>query len=174
MPNVNQFYVYTPDGAPQAAWKPTIASVVASGDHYTLTGTQLNGLSAGVSHGTSTQMATNYPIVELKDSSGIVYFARTFNWSSTGVATGSLPVTTDFTLPSSIPAGTYSLTVIANGISSDPVPFQIAMPLAGDFNLDGQVTGADVPAMMAALGDLNAFKQRGQCFRSDALWPGRS
>ena len=33
--------------------------------HYTLTGTQLNGLSAGASHGTSTEMATNYPIVEL-------------------------------------------------------------------------------------------------------------
>ena len=88
-----------------------------------MTGTQLNGLSAGASYGTSTQMASNYPIIELKDKSGVVFFARTFNWSSTGVQTGSTPVTTDFTLPSFLPAGTYSLTVIANGISSDPVPF---------------------------------------------------
>ena len=43
----SQLYVYTPDGAPQAAWKPTITNVVANGDHYTLTGTQLNGLSVG-------------------------------------------------------------------------------------------------------------------------------
>src|SRR5262249_29902809 len=41
----NQAYVYTPDGAPQAAWKPTISSISANGNHYTLSGTQLNGLS---------------------------------------------------------------------------------------------------------------------------------
>ena len=46
----NTLYVYTPVGSPQAAWQPTITSVVAdaNGDgNYTLTGTQLNGLSAG-------------------------------------------------------------------------------------------------------------------------------
>ena len=142
---------------PQVGWKPTITSVIANGDHFTLTGTQLNGLSAGACYGVGNEMDTNYPIVELKDAVGRVYFARTFNWSSTGVATGSTPVTTDFTLPSFLPSGTYSLTVIANGISSDPVPFVV--PVAGDFNFDGQLTGADVPAMMAALTDLKTFKQ---------------
>ncbi len=68
-------------------------------------------------------MATNYPIVELKDECGQSLLRRTFNWSSTGVATGSMPVTTDFTLPAGLPLGTYSLTVIANGIASDPVSF---------------------------------------------------
>jgi uncharacterized repeat protein (TIGR01451 family) len=117
-------YVYTPDGAPQAAWKPTITSVVASGSHYTLTGTQLNGLSEGASYGGDlNEMATNYPIIELKNAAGKVYFARTFNWSSTGVATGSLPVSTDFSLPANMPFGTYSLSVVANGIASDPVSF---------------------------------------------------
>ena len=119
-----QLYVYTPSGSPQAAWQPTITSVVANGDgSYTLTGTQLNGLSAGASHGTSTEMATNYPIVELTDSAGHVFFARTSNWSSTGVATGSTPETTDFSLPPTMPYGTYSLTVVANGIASAPVSF---------------------------------------------------
>jgi ELWxxDGT repeat protein len=154
-----QLYVYTPGGSPQAAWQPTITSVVANGDHLTLTGTQLNGISAGVSHGVSTQMATNFPIVELKDSSGVVYLARTSNWSNTGVATGKLAMSTDFTLPYYVPADTYSLTVIANGISSDPTPFQLVVPPAGDFNLDEQVTSADVPVMLAALSDLNAFQQ---------------
>ena len=71
--------------------------------------------------------------------------------------TGGMPVTTDFSLPSFLPAGTYSLTVIANGILSDPVSFIV--PVAGDFNFDGQLTGADVPAMMASLADMNAFQQ---------------
>ena len=127
-----QLYVYTPSGAPQAAWQPTITSVVASGNSYTLTGTQLNGVSAGASHGTSTQMATNYPIVELKNAAGTVYFARTFDWSSTGVATGSAPETTDFTLPAGLPLGTYQLTVVANGIASAP------------FSFTGGFTGADL------------------------------
>ena len=111
-------------GSPQAAWQPTITSIVANGGNsYTLTGTQLNGISAGASHGTGTEMDTNYPIIELHatDGSGQVYFARTSNWSSTGVATGSTPETTDFTLPSTMPYGTYSLTVVANGIASAPV-----------------------------------------------------
>jgi uncharacterized repeat protein (TIGR01451 family) len=68
-------------------------------------------------------MDSNYPIIELKSSSGIVYFARSFNWSSTGVATGSTPVSTSFSLPASMPYGTYSLTVVANGIASSPVSF---------------------------------------------------
>jgi uncharacterized repeat protein (TIGR01451 family) len=120
----DQLYVYTPSGSPQAAWQPTISSVVANGGNsYTLTGTQLNGISAGASHGTSTQMATNYPIVELTSGSGQVYLATTFNWSSTGVATGSTPETTDFSLPTTMPYATYSLTVVANGIASAPVSF---------------------------------------------------
>ena len=117
-------YVYTPSGAPEAAWQPTVTSVVANGDgSYTLTGTQLNGLSAGASRGASTEMATNYPLVELTDSAGHVVFARTFNWSSTGVATGSTPETTEFALPPTLIYGTYSLTVVANGIASAPVSF---------------------------------------------------
>jgi uncharacterized repeat protein (TIGR01451 family) len=129
-----QLYVYTPDGAPNPAWKPTITNVAANGNHYTLTGTQLNGLSAGASYNGDggAEMETNYPIIELKDGSGHAYFARTFNWSSTGVQTGGTSVTTDFTLPPGLPLGTYSLTVIANGIASNPVSFT------------GGVTGADV------------------------------
>ena len=68
-------------------------------------------------------MATNYPIVQLQDSSGHVFYCATYNWSSTGVATGSTVESTQFTLPSGLPNGTYSLTVIANGISSHPIAF---------------------------------------------------
>lgn len=119
----NQLYVYTPDGAPDPAWKPTITGVVANGNHYTLSGTQLNGLSAGANYGDDAEMDSNYPLVKLTGGSGQVYFARTSNWSSTGVQTGSLPVSTDFSLPTNMPYGTYSLSVVTNGIASDSVPF---------------------------------------------------
>src|SRR5258708_7812381 len=121
----SQLYVYTPSGSPQAAWKPTISSIAPNGNNYTLTGTQLNGLSAGASYGDDAEMDSNYPIVELQDGAGKIHFARTFNWSSTGVATGTTPVTTDFSLPTGLPSGTYALTVVANGIASDPFSFTV-------------------------------------------------
>ena len=124
-----QLYAYTPDGSPQNAWRPTITSVVANGLNFTLTGTQLNGISAGASYGDDAEMDTNFPIIQLKNAAGTVYFARTYNWSSTGVATGSTSVTTNFSV-SGIPNGTYSLTVIANGIASSPYSFTLSVPQA--------------------------------------------
>ncbi len=94
---------------------------------FTLTGTQLNGISEGAAYGDDAQMSTNYPIVELKNSkNGTVTYARTFDWSSTGVDTGCTKVTTEFTLPPSIAPGTYRLSDIANGISSKTVCFQVS------------------------------------------------
>src|SRR5205085_437333 len=121
----NQLWDYTPDGGPNASWQPTISSTVLNGDgSYTLTGTQLNGISEGASYGDDAEMSSNYPIVQLKNNStGNIYYARTSNWSLTGVATGSTPETTQFVLPLSLPAGSYALSVIANGIASNPVSF---------------------------------------------------
>jgi uncharacterized repeat protein (TIGR01451 family) len=134
--NSSQLYVYTPSGVSQSAWKPVISGIAANGNNYVLSGMQLNGISAGASYGDDAEMDTNYPIIQLKakDGSERVYFARTFNWSSTGVATGSSQVTTNFSLPPSMPFGTYALSVVANGIASDPVDF------SGGFN----GTGADL------------------------------
>ena len=39
------------------------------------------------------------------------------------MATGSTPVSTDFSVPAYVPYGTYSLYVVANGIASDPFSF---------------------------------------------------
>lgn len=123
----NRVWIYTPDGSPSASWQPTIAGVTQNGDgSYTLTGTQLNGISEGAAYGDDAEMATNYPIVQLTDLSGNVSYARTYNWSSTGVATGNTPVSTQFVLPSGLPAGHYSLEVIANGIASAPFNFNTA------------------------------------------------
>ena len=116
-------WIYTSSGGPSASSQPTIYSIAANGDgSYTLTGTQINGISEGASFGDDAEMSSNYPIVQLTSTTtGNVSYARTFNWSSTGVATGSTPTTTEFTLPAGIAAGNYSLTVVANGIASPPI-----------------------------------------------------
>src|SRR5207249_9937370 len=92
-----QIALYNPDGAPQASWMPTITRIVNNGGGFTLTGTQLNGLSEGASYGDDNEMASNYPILRLTDSTGAYQFARTFNWLPGVVATGVTPVTTQFT-----------------------------------------------------------------------------
>jgi autotransporter-associated beta strand protein len=114
-------YLYTPSGSPQSAWRPTVTGQTSNGSGiYTLTGTQFNGMSEGASYGDDNAMASNYPIVQFKDSAGNISYGRTANWSSVGVATGSTPVTTQVTLPIGHTAITdfTSLAVIANGISS--------------------------------------------------------
>jgi hypothetical protein len=118
-----QLQIYTPVGTADPSWRPTIASVADNGDGtFTVTGTQLNGISEGAAYGDDAEMSSNYPIVRLVDADGNVFYARTFGWG-VGVATGDTPVSTQFTLPAGIPAGTYSLSVVANGIASDPVPY---------------------------------------------------
>jgi hypothetical protein len=120
----DQLLLYTPDGSPAPAWQPQISQVTANPDGtYTLKGTQLNGFSQGASFGDDAEMDSNYPIVQLLDQSGHLYDARTFDWSSTGVATGSTVVSTQFALPPGFLPGSYALSVVANGIASNPVKF---------------------------------------------------
>ena len=116
---------FAPDGSANPAWAPTISNIVFNGSNtYTLTGTQLNGLSQGASYGDDAEMDSNFPIVRLtNNSTGAVFYARSFNWSSTGVQTGATPVTTQFTLPANLTPGTYTLSVVANGIASAGVTF---------------------------------------------------
>ncbi len=121
-------WVYTPTGSPRRAWRPAVQSVVHNqGRIFTLAGTQITGISEGAAYGDDAQMATNYPIIVFKSSqNGEVTFARTFDWSSTGVATCKTLETTRFVVPSKLSPGTYDLSVIANGISSRSVSFRVA------------------------------------------------
>jgi hypothetical protein len=120
--DTQQIDVFTPDGSPNPSWQPTISNITDNGDGvFTLTGTQLNGLSEGAAYGDDAEMASNYPIIRLTDANGNVSYARTFNWSSTGVATGNTPESVEFTLPAADAPGAYLVSVIANGIASDPV-----------------------------------------------------
>jgi hypothetical protein len=123
----NNIQVYTPDSAPDPAWKPVITSYpsnVRIAQTYTLQGRLLNGLSQACSYGDDCTNATNYPIVRL-EGGGKVWWCRTFDHSTMGVATGFSIQSTNFTLPCGIPVGSYNLCVIANGIESDCVPITV-------------------------------------------------
>ena len=121
----NQLQIYTPSGAPDTMWLPSITSAPASvtpGLTYPLHGRQINGLSQAVSYGDDATMATNYPIVQIRASAGgHVYSCRTFGHSSMGVNTGTVIHETQFTVAPGTPAGPAELVVIANGIASHPV-----------------------------------------------------
>ena len=65
--------LYTPVGGPQAGWAPTITAApgaVVRGQSYSLTGTQLNGLSEASSFGDEFNSATNYPLVRIRNLVG--------------------------------------------------------------------------------------------------------
>jgi hypothetical protein len=121
--------VYTSDAAPQAAWAPFVTSVETSlvpGASYALEGKQLNGLSQAVSYGDDASMATNYPLVRIRQGdTGRVWYCRTHNHSSMGVATGAAIVSTRFDIPPSVALGPALLEVVANGIASNPVSINV-------------------------------------------------
>ena len=126
----NHYYVYTPVGSPQNAWRPVVNNIITNPNclSFTITGTQFNGISEGASYGDDFQMNTNFPIVRLKNGSN-VYYCRSFNWNSTGVQRGNAPDTATFTLPTGLPNATYQLEVVANGIASLPVSFTPCFPV---------------------------------------------
>lgn len=126
---VGGYEVYNPTGSYEAAWAPTITSAPSSvtpGQTYKITGTQFNGLSQAAAFGDEFQSATNYPLVRItNNSTGHVFYAKTHDHSTMGVATGSTPVSTNFDVPASIETGASMLEVVANGIPSSPVSITV-------------------------------------------------
>ena len=106
-------------------WAPTISSApkkLSRGASYQIAGTQFNGLSQANSFGDEYQTNTNYPLVRITNTaSGHVFYARTHDHSSMGVATGSAKTTTNFDVPATAETGASTLVVEANGIPSTPV-----------------------------------------------------
>jgi hypothetical protein len=121
--------VYNSTGTYSPSWAPAIAtfpSAVVRGSTYTITGTQFNGLSQAASVGDEFQTATNYPLVRITNNgTGHVFYARSHNHSSMGVATGSKIVSTNFDVPATMETGASSLEVVANGIPSPAVAITV-------------------------------------------------
>jgi hypothetical protein len=121
--------VYNSSGTYQSAWQPTIStypSTVTHGKSYQISGTQFNGLSQAAAFGDEFETSTNYPLVQItNNSTKDVFYTRTHDHSTMGVATGSATVSTNFDVPSGAETGASTLVVIANGIPSAPVSITV-------------------------------------------------
>jgi hypothetical protein len=117
--------VFQSSGTYKEAWRPAVTdspAAVARGSSYQISGTQFNGLSQANSFGDEDNSPTNYPLVRITNTkSGHVFYARTHDHSTMGVATGSAVVSTHFDVPAGMETGASSLEVVANGIPSKPV-----------------------------------------------------
>ncbi len=114
--------LYTSPGTPVAAWAPKIYHAPANitrGTTYTLSGAQLGGRSAGAYYGDDAQMATNFPIVRIRNvATGHVFYGRTTNFT-VSVAPNELG-RTKFSIPANAETGPSTLELVANGIASAP------------------------------------------------------
>jgi hypothetical protein len=129
--NSTKVAVYAPSGTYQSAWQPTITSVgttlTVGAANNSITGTQFNGLTQGAMYGDDAQSATNYPLVRItNNATGHVFYCKTHNHSTMGVATGSTSVSTQFDIPSNVESGASTIVVVANGIPSSPTNVTIA------------------------------------------------
>ena len=126
---------YTPTGTYESSWQPTVTSVPSTlvlGTTYTISGTQLNGLSLGAAYGDDFQDATNWPIVKIVNNvSGAVAYAKSHSFSTMGVATGSAVVTAEFDVSTTLATGASTLYAIANGIPSAGVPVTVSSTAGG-------------------------------------------
>jgi len=117
--------VYTSPGTYKSSWAPVITkypSSVTRGSTYKISGRQFNGLSEAAAFGDEFQTNTNYPLVRITNTaSGHVFYAKTHDHSTMGVATGKLLVSTHFDVPSNMETGASTLVVVANGIPSRAV-----------------------------------------------------
>jgi hypothetical protein len=125
----NNVEVYNPTGTYQAAWAPVITAFpksVRRGSTYKISGQQFNGLSQAAAFGDEDETATNYPLVRItNNASHHVFYAKTHDHSTMGVATGKAPVFTNFDVPARAETGAGKLEVVANGIPSKPVKVMV-------------------------------------------------
>jgi hypothetical protein len=122
--------IYTPPGTPDRSWRPAITGIqdknLRPGSTYRIWGRQFNGLSQGAAYGDEFQAAQNYPLVRITNNrTHHVFYARTHDHSTMGVATGQKLVWTNFDVSKEIESGPSKLVVVANGISSDAVAVEI-------------------------------------------------
>jgi hypothetical protein len=126
---IGGFEVYQATGKYKRAWAPTVASAPSSvtrGQTYQISGTQFNGLSQGSSLGDEFDAHPNYPLLRItNNATGHVFYARTHDHSTMGVATGTAPVSTNFDVPAGMETGASTIEVVANGIPSNPVAITV-------------------------------------------------
>jgi hypothetical protein len=176
----NTLFLYTPDpaaGSPHPSWRPGHISVPTNmnpGHSYTLSGTQLNGLSQAVGYGDDAGMSTNYPIVRLtQHSTGQVVYLHSHHFSTMGIATGhKLPhdrKSCIIDIPSNLAIGKWKLVVIANGIPSDSIWVEIGLH-RHEHRFEGKIESL----IYDSFGDFQAFtvqSSSGEVRRFDSREP---
>jgi hypothetical protein len=114
--------LFSSPGKADPAWAPRITrgpKTMTRGTTVKISGTQFNGLTAGTDYGDDGTMSTNYPIVRITNkATKHVFYARTHDHSSMGIATGSEIVSTMVDVPAGMETGPSLLQVVANGIPS--------------------------------------------------------
>lgn len=121
----NQPWIYTPDSGPNPSLAPVVNKVsYTGGGTFNLLGRRVTGQSAGSAYGDDVESDENYPIVALKKGNA-TYYAKTFNWDTTDVGTGTTLINTSFCLNPGTPSGNYSLYLSAAGFRSLPVAVNI-------------------------------------------------
>jgi hypothetical protein len=117
--------VYNPIGKYQQSWAPVITAfpkTMTRGSTYKISGQQFNGLSQAAAFGDEFETATNYPLVRITNkASHHVFYAKTHDHSTMGVATGKATVSTNLDVPAGMETGASTLVVVANGIPSKAV-----------------------------------------------------
>ena len=121
--------ILIPSGKPNPAWAPSVTQYpksVTRGSTYKISGKQFNGLSQAQAFGDEETSVTNYPLVRISNkASGHVFYAKTHDHSTMGVATGNTIVFTNFDVPSGMETGISTLEVVANGIPSKKVSITV-------------------------------------------------
>jgi FG-GAP-like repeat len=152
---------------------PTITSApttVVPGGVYTISGTQLNGLTQGAYYGDDQEAATNYPIVFLYHSlTNNWYLARATNPTSSSVTPG-LASSVTVTFPEGLPEGPLQLYVGASGFLSNPTNVNVVRSTskkAPDFNNDGKT---DILWRSRADGTLAMWQMNGSAISGSNSW----
>jgi hypothetical protein len=122
--------LYASPGKHNPAWEPVIAWLqdddLQLGSTYRVWGFQFNGLSQAQAFGDEFVAAQNYPLVRITNkATHHVFYARTHDHSTMGVATAEKLVWTYFDVPQQIETGPSRLEVVANGIASRPVDVSV-------------------------------------------------
>ncbi len=139
--------IYTPAPGVVGGVAPTInpigGSINSPSTNNVLSGSQLNGLTENNAYGDDYQGATNYPLVRLVQVAAPngVYYATTHDETTHSIAPGTSN-STKFDVPAGLPAGSYDLVVIANGIESNTLVVDVAA--VADFSLTANPSSVGV------------------------------
>jgi len=128
--NNGQMELFNGPGSPDQNWLPVVSSLSSTtltpNTSYTVTGTQLSGLTQGQQWGDEWEAATNYPLVQVTNkATHHVFYGTATDISTTSIKPGT-PSTVNFTLDSKVENGDSSLKVIASGFASTPVDVTVS------------------------------------------------